>query len=225
MKTSSPTHSFGKFPLNLALVFIAVVSTAVAHDHSADNHASRQPASSAAKPVTRNMSAVPELPPLPAGVTEIKFGDFFVNPAGPRGLEVTDRLQHLDGRRVRILGYMVHQEEPPAGRFLFTPMPAQIHEHDNGLADDLPASTLYVSVPTLRNAQVPYVPGLMLLTGTLSVGNMAEPDGRISVARLALDPPEAAIFSPRTGTKLSTPSGKGAERLMSTTSRTANVAP
>jgi len=72
---------------------------------------------------------------------------------------------------------------------------------------------------------VPYVPGLMLLTGTLSVGNMAEPDGRISVARLALDPPEPAVTSPRSGAKFSTPSGKGAERLMSKNSRAANVAP
>jgi hypothetical protein len=125
---------------------------------------------------------------------------------------------------VRILGYMVQQEEAPAGRLLLAPFPAQIHEHDNGLADDLPASTLYVSLPTLRKDQVPHVPGLMLLTGILSVGNQAEPDGRISVARLALDPPNPSIPSPRRGTKLSPPPGKGAERLASRTSRTANVA-
>ena len=86
---------------------------------------------------------------------------------------------------------MVQQEEPPPGRFLLAPMPAQIHEHDNGLADDLPASLVFVSVPTLREKTVPYAPGLMLLTGTLSVGNRAEQDGRISVVRLALDPPES----------------------------------
>ena len=112
-------------------------------------------------------------------------------PVGQRGLEVTEKLRGLDGKRVRILGYMVHQEEPPSGRLLLTPMPAQIHEHDNGLADDLPVSMVYVSVPTMRNEPVPYAPGMMLLTGTLSVGNRAEPDGRISVVRLALDPPES----------------------------------
>ena len=132
-----------------------------------------------------------ELPPLPKGVSELKFSDFFVSPVGKRGLEVTDKLRQLDGQRVRMLGYMVHQEEPPPGRLLLAPMPAQIHEHDNGLADDLPASMVYVSVPTVRNEAVPYAPGLMLLTGVLSVGNRAEPDGRISAVRLALDPPEA----------------------------------
>jgi hypothetical protein len=31
-----------------------------------------------------------ELPPLPKGVAELKFSEFFVNPVGPRGLELTD---------------------------------------------------------------------------------------------------------------------------------------
>ena len=165
-----------------------------------------------------------ELPPLPKGVSELKFSDFFVSPVGKRGLEVTDKLRQLDGQRVRMLGYMVHQEEPPPGRLLLAPMPAQIHEHDNGLADDLPASMVYVSVPTLPNDSVPFAPGLMLLTGTLSVGNRAEADGRVSIARLALDPPDPATKSPLKGTRFSTPSGKGAERLMSSTSRTGNAA-
>ena len=170
---------------------ISIQAEEAGHQHGREQRVAQKPATSAVATNATATQAKFDLPPLPKGVSELKFSEFFVRPVGKRGLEVTDRLQHLDGRRVRVLGYMVHQEEPPAGRFLFTPMPAQIHEHDNGLADDLPASTLYVSVPTLRSGQVPYVPGLMLLTGTLSVGNQAEPDGRISVARLALDPPEA----------------------------------
>ena len=158
-------------------------------------HAHRAAPTLAAGSVATNASVNAgkfELPPLPAGVEELKFGDFFVSPVGQRGLEVTAKLRGLDGKRVRMLGYMVQQEEPPSGRFLFSPLPAQqVHEHDNGLADDLPASTVFVSVPTVRDAAVPYAPGLMLLTGTLSVGNRTEPDGRISVVRLALDPPEA----------------------------------
>src|SRR5689334_5693118 len=43
---------------------------------------------------------VAKLPPLPAGVTELKFGEFFVRPVGPRGLELTDKLLGLDGQRV-----------------------------------------------------------------------------------------------------------------------------
>jgi hypothetical protein len=129
------------------------------------------------------------LPPLPAGVAELKFGDFFVTPIGPQGLEPTEKLLGLDGKRVRILGYMVRQENGLPGRFLFAALPVQVHEHDAELADDLPPSTVYVTVPAWRDHAVPHAPGLMLLTGTLSVGQRAEADGRASVVRLALDPP------------------------------------
>jgi hypothetical protein len=94
-----------------------------------------------------------------------------------------------------------------------------VHEHDNGLADDLPPSTVRVLVPTCREQAVPFAPGLMLLTGTLSVGNRAETDGRVSIARLELDPPVLDAAGARPARKLFAPSGKGAERLVSNTSR------
>jgi len=151
------------------------------------------------------------LPPLPAGVAELKFNEFFVQPVGKRGLELTPRLRGLDGKRVRILGYMVRQEQPPPGRILLSPMPAEIHEHDNGLADDLPPSLVFVSVPTVPQEPVPHVPGLMLLIGTLSVGNRVEPDGRISAVRLTLDPPPQSQEASEATEKFSTPLGKGVE--------------
>ena len=159
-----------------------------------------------------------ELPPLPAGVAEHKFSEFFVKPIGSRGLELTEKLSQLDGRRVRILGYMVQQEEAPPGRLLLAPMPAQIHEHDNGLAEDIPATMVFASVSTLLDSPVPHVPGLMLLTGTLSVGGRPEPDGRVSLVRLPLDPPGMdSNFR-----KFSAPRGKGAERLISSISQKQN---
>ena len=161
-------------------------------------------------PVAKPKQTAPTLPPLPKGVTELKFNEFFVTPVGPRGLELTGKLRQLDGQRVRILGYMVRQEEAPAGSFLLAPIPAQIHEHDNGLADDLPPSTLHVFSLSHREQAVPYTPQLLLLTGTLSVGNRTELDGRISTARLTLDP--VANRVPRPKAPIMT---KGAERLVS----------
>jgi len=125
-------------------------------------------------PSARLKQTAPALPPLPAGVTELKFNEFFVTPVGPRGLELTDKLCRLDGQRVRILGYMVRQEEAPPGGFLLAPFPAQVHEHDNGLADDLPPSTLHVISPSHCEQAVRHTPQLLLLTGTLKVGNRAE---------------------------------------------------
>lgn len=217
MKICCPTTRFFlKLPVSTALALALVVgaSAAAVHDHAHPDGASLERSSPMAKNVPRGVPAVTNLPPLPTGVAEIKFGDFFVRPVGTHGLELTDKLRQLDGQRVRILGFMVQQEEPPPGRLMLAPMPVQIHEHDNGLAEDLPASVMFVSVPTSQNAPVPFVPGLMLLTGTLSVGSRPESDGRISLVRLALDPPEK--FARTRGSKkhFSTPVGKGAERLI-----------
>ena len=151
------------------------------------------------------------LPPLPAGVTELKFNEFFVNPVGPRGLELSEKLRDLEGKRVRILGYMAHRDAQPPGVFLLTPIPVEVHDHDNSLAEDFPANVVQVLVPTLRDQPVPYSPGLMLLTGTLSVGNRPEPDGRVSLVRLELDPPSPAKQKIRVTGKSA---AKGAQRLM-----------
>ena len=132
------------------------------------------------------------VPPRPADVTELKFTEFFVSPIGERGLTLTDKLRGLDGKRVRILGYMARQEQPVPGMFLFNAIPVRLNEEHYGLADDLPAATLFVFVPRNRDQVVPPTPGLMLLTGTLSVGNREEADGRISTVRLALEMPEPA---------------------------------
>ena len=209
------TVSSLKTSTTAALAFFAVASAGVAHDHAHADRSSHRPAATTPAHVGGTSHLAAKLPPLPRDVTEIKFGDFFVRPVGTRGLEVTDKLRQLDGRRVRILGYMVQQEEAPPGRLLLAPVPAQIHEHDNGLADDLPPSLVFVSVPTLPDSPVPHVPGLMLLTGTLGVGGQAEKDGRISLVRLTLDPPERKTSNRK---KLSVPTGKGAERLMSNVS-------
>jgi hypothetical protein len=160
-----------------------------------------------------------ELPPLPAGVEELKFAEFFQLPVGPRGLEITERLRALDGKRVRILGHMVREDLTPChscpvpprkdgrrplpqwmeltvpGRMMLAPQPAMVSHAHYGLADDLPPQTLFVTVPDKFGELVPFTPGPMLLTGVLSVGNKPEADGRISVVRLTLDPPQPPSLS------------------------------
>ncbi|HMP82388.1 MAG TPA: hypothetical protein PKA41_06730 [Verrucomicrobiota bacterium] len=136
-------------------------------------------------------NAVNGFPPLPEGVTELRFGEFFVNPVGPHGLEFTDKLRSLDGKRVRLAGYMVRQSVTVDRCFLLSPVPVILHEHEYGFADELPASTVHVFTAPESPAEVPFTPGVLLLTGTLSVGNRAEADGRVSLVRLQLDPPTA----------------------------------
>lgn len=136
-----------------------------------------------------NLIAPAELPPLPAGVTELKFSEFFKQPVGSRGLEMTDKARSLDGKRVRILGYMVRQEKPVPHCFLLTPLPVTLNEEEYGFSEDMPATVLHVFTDSSTPATVPFTPGLLLLAGKLTVGNRPESDGRISSVRLQLDPP------------------------------------
>jgi hypothetical protein len=118
----------------------------------------------------------------------LAFNEFFIVPVGPRGIEFTDKLRSLNNRRVTITGYMVEEEDPRPGRFLLAPMPQTLHDHEYGLADDLPASTLFVDLPHgLKTAPPAFRPGLLTITGILHIGNREEPDGRISWVRLELD--------------------------------------
>lgn len=119
----------------------------------------------------------------------LAFNDFYVMPVGPLGLEPTARLRSLHGKRVRLVGYMVHEEEPSAGVFMLAPRPVQLAEVADGPADDLPASTVFVHVPTRDlDHVVRYRAGLWTLTGTLELGAQAESNGRVSYTRLRLDP-------------------------------------
>lgn len=137
----------------------------------------------------------PTIPPPPAGVTHLRFQEIFA-PIGRRGLEFSEKARSLAGCRVRILGYMVRQDRPQPGMLLLSPIPVQLHESEYGLADDLPPSTIHVSVPDLRDQIVHYTRGPLLLTGTLSLGNQEEGNGRISVIRLTLDAPDVPDRKP-----------------------------
>ncbi|MDH0864988.1 hypothetical protein [Mitsuaria sp. GD03876] len=120
---------------------------------------------------------------------ELKFSQFFRSPIGPAGLELSDALRGADGRAVRLVGYMVAQEQAKAGRFWLTPRPVRMSEHADGEADDLPASTVTVLLdPAQRERLVAHRDGLVVLTGTLSVGRVEDETGRVSWIRLQLPP-------------------------------------
>ncbi|MBL8277562.1 MAG: hypothetical protein JNL93_12745 [Pelomonas sp.] len=119
------------------------------------------------------------------------FGDFFVQPLGPRGLTPTPRLLDAVGREVRLVGFMVHREHAQPGRFLLTPRPLSMAEHADGEADDLPAATVTVLLAEGQAARiVAHQPGPLTLTGRLEYGPLEDETGRISWLRLRL-PPEA----------------------------------
>lgn len=127
------------------------------------------------------------LKPAPDGTTDLKFGEFFKLPIGPRGLEPSEKLTSLAGKRVRLVGYMARQETPTVGFFVLSPLPVSLGDEDESLADDLPASVIYVHFSAPENRPLPYYSGLLRLTGTLSLGAFEESDGHVSSVRLQLD--------------------------------------
>lgn len=165
--------------LNAGLLTGFLVSGTISHAKNLGWHADT---------LSQELAAIKHLQPAPEGVTHLTFTEFFASPIGPRGLEYTKTIKHLEGQRVRILGFMVKQTRPSPGTVLFAPYAAITHEGEYGLCDDLPPATLFVHVPKYADLAVPFTPGPLLLTGKLDLGPRQEPDGRVSHVRLILDP-------------------------------------
>jgi hypothetical protein len=165
-----------------ALVFLAP-AFALGHGAGAGAEIQVRPAAVVASP----FGVQGELAAPAPGVADLKFRDFFRLPVGPRGLAPSAKLQALDGKRVRLLGYMVDREQPAPGLLILAPLPVSIAEIEDGPADDMPAAVAYVHFDGPADRALPYLPGLLQFTGTLSVGAREEADGRVSVVRLQLD--------------------------------------
>ncbi len=165
----------------------------------------RQQAPPAAEVVPK--AAPRPLPNLPEGVSDLKFVEIFKSPVGERGLEFSDKTKTLDGKKVRLLGYMVRQSTYTPWKILLSAMPVTVCEKEYGFCDDLPASIVHVTLPKGASPIPQFTPGLMLLTGTLHLGNREEADGRLSTVRLdLLQPPTAPAASiPRAVTEATAP--------------------
>lgn len=123
-----------------------------------------------------------------AGVADLKFSEMFKMPVGPQGLEPSARLLSLNGKAVRLIGYMVDTESRAPGTLILTPLPVSNGHEDESLADDLPASAVFVHLSGPGTTKVVRsLRGLIQLTGTLQVGAADEADGRVSAIRLRVD--------------------------------------
>lgn len=123
-------------------------------------------------------------------VIDISFSEFFKMPVGPRGLEPSEKLLSLNGKHIRIKGYMVEEEESKPGIFILASHPTSLSDVEDGPADDLPATHLTVHAPEHDAEKIaPYRTGLVSLSGRLDIGNSEENNGRLSFVRLWLDKP------------------------------------
>lgn len=125
--------------------------------------------------------------PVSGQAIELRFRDFFRMPVGAGGLSISETLQRANGQKVRLVGYMVQQDQPVPGQFLLSPRPVQMSEHADGEADDLPPATVLVQLdPAQRDWVVPYVPGLVAVNGVIDVKRHEALDGRVHWVRLQL---------------------------------------
>lgn len=173
--------SVRSFRFGVVLAMAGVVFSGTAISHELGQHPSDHLASS-------TLAVSGKLPPLTAGVTDLKFREMFKFPIGPRGLEPSDKLIGLNDKRVRMLGYMAREESPTSGMFILSPLPVTMGDEDESFADDLPANAVFVHMASASQEAVPYQPGLINLTGLLQFGAQQEADGRVSTVRLLLDP-------------------------------------
>ena len=118
-----------------------------------------------------------------ASVATISFQEFFRLPVGAYGLEPSARLLELQGRTVHVTGYIADEQEPVPGLLLLAPVPVTLSEREDGPADDLPGSTLFVHLPA-GSESVRNQAGPVEFTGRLELGALEEADGRISYVRL-----------------------------------------
>jgi hypothetical protein len=128
------------------------------------------------------------LPAPRPGVTDLKFGELFQMPVGPKGLEASDKLKSLVGQRVRMVGYAANAEAPTPGMFILSPLPVALGDEDEKLVDDLPPTAVFVRLSAkYASKAVPNLAGLVVLEGRLELGAQEEADGHVSTTRLVLD--------------------------------------
>src|SRR5262249_39968383 len=120
-----------------------------------------------------------------AAPTALSFKEFF-DSFGP-GLKPSQKLRELNQHHVQLTGFMAQMEPEPEGSFYLVPRPVFCDEEGGGNAD-IPPEGVLVIVPFLSQQKIPFVPGPLVVTGTLELGNREE-NGRISSIRLILDPP------------------------------------
>lgn len=116
---------------------------------------------------------------------KLSFGDLFE--AGAT-LKPSARVLSLEGRRVRIEGFMSQMEASPRGAFWLCRTPVFADEAGGGTADLPPESVLVILTPE-GAGEIDPIRGPIRVEGRLEVGRKVGRDGTLSLFRIVLDPP------------------------------------
>jgi hypothetical protein len=114
----------------------------------------------------------------------LAFNEFFT--IAGSALQPSPKLRSLNGKRVRLVGYMALQEHPLKGAFYLCPRPVTCDESGGGTGA-LPPTAVRVSVRGAGEAEVAFIPRPIQVTGLLDLGYRTESNGGVSWVRLTLD--------------------------------------
>lgn len=162
--------------------------------------------------LTRNPSAA-EVPPQSTSGNQVepmasdaiaeyeplRFEEVFIRPAGPKGLEFTEKAKSLAGKKIQISGFMVRYPHPDPKLFILGPEPMVLNYQEYRLADSLAPEAIHVVTKVADGKAYGFYRDEMLILGTIEYGPHTEIDGRISHIRLQLD----HALDARTRTRLS----------------------
>lgn len=113
---------------------------------------------------------------------------------GTAELKPSARLLALNGKRVRLIGYMVQMEIERLGGFYLSSRPTFCDEEGGGTAD-LPPDTVFVIVSSYKDKKMSFIPGPLEVTGTLELSRRESTDGAISFINLTLEKPNSITTS------------------------------
>jgi hypothetical protein len=119
----------------------------------------------------------------------MRWNDLFETTSGRVALSA--RLRSLEGKSVRIIGYMAQLEDAPRGAFYLASRPVSGDESGGGTAD-LPPDAIRVTVRSMAGSEVGHVAGPIEVTGVLHLGAEVDEDGRVSRIRIVLAGPTRA---------------------------------
>lgn len=157
--------------LAVGATFAAVYSSKLPSEESTEEAAS----------VTANI----DIPPF-ATWPELRMKDVFRSPVGERGLEYSETARALDGHQVRITGFMAQTDWKDHSQFILATFPLILHDREYGQADEIPSGSVLVKMPEGETAA--FTKGLLMLSGTLSLGRSDAPGDRPLWATLELHP-------------------------------------
>ena len=133
----------------------------------------------AARPAAQTASVKAAVP--------LKFNEILV--PTDRELKPSAKLLSLAGKRARIVGFMIDQEEPTKGTFYLWKRPVFNDESGAGIGD-VPPDAILVVVRGAKNAVINHSSRPLEVTGILEVGPHTEENGASSMLRILLDRPQ-----------------------------------